>query len=128
MVVCAAFSGRLDHTLAAVGTLAAAPTCCRPSSSRAVRLAAECRASRAFEIGPAGTTWSLLAVSVDARLSVTGVRGRSFTAHLEPLSSLGVSNIVTAPVGHVVVHSGVVFAINPLLEAFAAIPHPKSAD
>jgi thiamine pyrophosphokinase len=120
LVVCAAFSGRLDHTLAAVGTLVAAadllPTIVEPAQS-AWLLSAQHRAR--LEIGPAGTTWSLLAVTSDVRLSVTGVKWPLDHALLEPLSSIGVSNVVTGSRGLAVVHSGAVLAVSPFLEAFA---------
>jgi len=117
VVVCAAFSGRLDHTLAAVGSVSAAADM-RPIIAEATQsgwlLSAGCRDT--LEIGPSGTTWSLIPTTSTAVVSAAGMRWPLDRERLLPLSSRGLSNVVTDVRGTLRVHEGSVLVMSPFLE------------
>ncbi len=114
IVVCAAFSGRLDHTLAAVGTLASAPDL-RPeivepeqrgwilSSSHRPRL----------DIGPIGATISVLALCERVVVSMHGVRWPLVHERLSLLDSRTLSNVTTHADAYIQLHSGVALVVAP---------------
>jgi len=115
VVVCAASSGRLDHTLAAVGSVSRAADLApviAESAQMAWLLSEEHRPT--LEIGPTGSTWSLIATTCDAIVSVAGVKWPLDHAHLAQLSSLGLSNVVVETTGTVLVHRGRVLVIGPV--------------
>ncbi len=112
VTVCAAFSGRLDHTLAAVGALARAADL-RPRVSEPGQdgwlLDSHHRAELA--IGPSGSTFSVVSLGEGAVVSVSGARWPLHYASLGALSSLGISNRVEGGESHVRVHEGAVLVM-----------------
>ena len=96
--VTAASSGRLDHTLAALGTLVrAAPLrarCVEPDFIAHV-VDADAHASLHLTCAP-GTILSVFAVGGDAVVSARGVSYPLDRTTLAPLSSLGLSNVAAA--------------------------------
>lgn len=112
VTVTGAFSGRLDHTLAAVGALLAVPDLqprLEEPGFRGVLLSA---AHRPHEmIGTTGSTVSLIGLSASSVVSITGVRWPLSYHRLGLMSGLGVSNIVTAEAADVTVHEGAVLVI-----------------
>jgi len=98
VMITAAFTLRLDHTLAAVGALMRAgrgARVCEPAWSGWAVVPCE----RLVLDLPAGTTVSVLAPEGAEGVSVTGVVWPLNDATLQPLSGLGVSNRVdTGPV------------------------------
>jgi thiamine pyrophosphokinase len=114
LVVIGALGGRLDHELAALGTLARAadlaPEIATPGA-RALVLSASGR-SRASVLGPA--LFSLMPLLGEARVDCSGARWMLTNARLEPISSLGLSNKVPdGSVAEIVVHEGVVLLYLP---------------
>lgn len=109
VIVTAAFSSRLDHTLAAVGSLARFrdlwPRLEEPRM-RGWLLAEDAR--RELTVHAAGSTLSVMAVGGTATVSVGGVRWPLDRAVLEPLSSYGLSNKALAADSTVEVHAGAV--------------------
>ena len=113
LTVTAVSSGRLDHTLAAVGALTNAadlrPEIAEPDM-RAWVLRADAREQ--VRVGRGGATVSLIAFGAGARVSISGVRWPLDGHDLSAGSGLGVSNIVNEEAGAVIrVHSGTVLAI-----------------
>lgn len=111
-----ATSGRLDHTLAVMGSVARNTDLCpqveepgmrgwflAPGAQRTVRLS-----------GP-GTTVSVVALISQAVVSCTGVTWPLDSHTLEPLSSYGVSNVITAESAVISVHDGVVLVTSTQL-------------
>ncbi len=98
LVVTAAFSGRIDHTLAALGTLSRAADLKATGLDPGLEIhpvdAVE-RPSVALRL-PVGTTFSVMTISGHARVSITGARYPLIDADIEMYSSLGLSNIATA--------------------------------
>lgn len=111
VIVTAAFSGRLDHTLCSVGSVARAadlvPRIEEPTMSGWVLSAA--RRPSLAACGE-GSTLSLIAALAPSVVSVTGVRWPLDRATLVPLSSLGLSNLIVESEARVAVESGVVVA------------------
>jgi thiamine pyrophosphokinase len=115
VTVTAASSGRLDHTLGALGALAAAsalsPELIEPELTAWI-LALDGRAEL-LAVG-LGATISLVAFGGDAVVSVAGVRWPLDRHVLSPAAALGISNVVTSESGaKVTLHSGVVLALAP---------------
>jgi thiamine pyrophosphokinase len=111
----AASSGRLDHTLAAVGALASAadmnPELAEPHLHAWV-LGEAGRTS--LRVCGVGATLSLIALCRDARVSVSGVRWPLFDATLAPGTGLGVSNVVQDEAGALVeLHEGTLLVAAP---------------
>lgn len=117
VLVTGAFAGRLDHTMAAVGSMLRgadlAPMAVEPRMSAWV-LTATHRDTLELE-GP-GTTVSMLAIAGPAIVSSTGVRWPLDNAVLEPLSSLGVSNTVAAARASFRVHEGAVILVSEAVD------------
>ncbi len=109
VVVTGCTSGRLDHTLAAVGTLARAPHL-RPRLVDSDLEAWILSADHADELAlsQAGSTFSVLALLGGATVSVAGGKWPLVRENLRPLDSLGVSNVVSPGGAVVSVHSGTV--------------------
>jgi len=115
VIVTGCTSGRLDHTLAAVGALARAAHL-RPHLAELDLegwiLAAD-HANR-IELSVAGSTFSVVGLLDEAIVSVRGAKWPLNRATLRPLGSLGVSNVVAPEGALVTVHSGVVAVLlNP---------------
>jgi thiamine pyrophosphokinase len=111
-----AFRARIDHTLAAVGLLAGladlAGTVVEPDMRAWVADGVGCR-ELALDLLP-GTVVSVLAVGgVAEGVTLGGFRYPLQDAALDPLSGLGVSNVVTAPVQSVRVSHGTLLVVAP---------------
>lgn len=108
-----AFAGRLDHTLAALGTVMGAVDLgglCEEPAWRGHPLRAGVSGDLVLA-EPAGTIVSVIAVAGSARVSVEGMAYPLEEATLEPLSSLGLSNVAVGEVQRVRVSSGGVLVI-----------------
>ena len=115
VVVTCTTSGRLDHTLAALGALSAnsalRPELAEPSVAGWV-LSPQGRQSLAL-VG-LGATVSLVATGGPAIVSATGVEWPIDRLELPPSSGLGVSNVIVAPSGATIdVHGGTVLVPIP---------------
>lgn len=109
----AAFSGRIDHTLAALGTLARSADLdgeAREPLWRAYALDSRSRPSVQLHDVP-GTVLSVMACHDDATVSIAGVRYPLVAHRLESLSSLGLSNIAEEDVQRIDVHEGSIVVI-----------------
>lgn len=117
LIVTGAYSGRLDHTLAAIGSLQRAadmhPVVLEPGFS-AWLLRPGHRHSVA--LGGRDAVVSLVALEPGSRVTCSGVKWPLNDAPIEPLSSLGVSNVIVTDIATVVVESGTVLAISPLID------------
>jgi len=104
----AAFSDRLDHTLAALGTLARSADLqgvgCEPGFD-CYPLDARFRPHCALTV-PAGTTISLFTVAGESVVSIDGVRWPLQECALGALSSLGLSNRASGGTVSARVHTG----------------------
>ncbi|MDI6712588.1 MAG: thiamine diphosphokinase [Anaerosomatales bacterium] len=91
----AAYSGRLDHTLAAIGTVRRhadlAPAILEPAFT-AWLLSDRGRPSLAFDAGP-GAAFSVVALDPVRGLAVRGGRYAAEDLDLDPLSSRAISNV-----------------------------------
>lgn len=116
VIVTGAFSARLDHTLVALGSLARAcdlqPVISEPELSGWVLCSAE-RSS--VHVAGAGATISILPLLDSALVSATGVRWPLEGFRLQPLSSLGLSNVVGAGVATISVSEGTAVILSPLV-------------
>ena len=114
VMVTAAASGRLDHTLGALGALAGAadlrPELIEPSMNAYV-LGETGR--RDLDVGHVGATISLIAWGGSCSVTVSGVRWPLKSHPLSADSGLGISNIVTADEAHVEIESGRLLVILP---------------
>ena len=123
VTVTAASTGRLDHTLAVAGTLAAAADL-RPR----LREPELCGWVLSTSLGSRltlkgmGATVSILAPGWNATVSVKGVRWPLSKAELAPLSVLGMSNVITDPAGAIIeVHAGTVLVLSPHVDLAPAV-------
>ncbi len=111
-VVTAATGGRLDHTLAAVGSLAVnaalSPRLLEPGLEGWI-LSAE--GSAVLRLAGVGTTVSVLPVLGDANVSLTGFRYPLERRWLRPLGSMGLSNVLVTEGAQIRVHVGVVLVL-----------------
>lgn len=116
VIVTAAFAGRLDHTLASVGSLMRAadllPRVVEPKMS--AWLMHESYRHTA-ELSGVGATVSLIALAGDAVVSCDGVKWPLEHAVLSPLSSLGVSNVVLSS-ARFTVHAGSVLLVSEAVD------------
>lgn len=113
VTVTAAFTGRLDHTLASLGSLLGAADLegtGREPEFTVYGLDESARATLVLE-ERGGTVLSLLAPSERAVVSIDGVAYALDHAHLETLSSLGLSNVAVEPTQHIVLHEGQVLVL-----------------
>lgn len=120
-VVVAAWSGRLDHTLSAIGSVLS----CRgltidlaDPGMAGWMLDSEDRHS--IEVSGPGATFSLFAFDDDAVVSCHGARYPIDGARLGPLASLGLSNIIVSPTARVHVENGRLLV---LTHAIGGTPH-----
>ena len=115
VTVTAASTGRLDHTLAVAGALAAAAdlrTQLREPELRGWVLSTALRTT--LKLKGMGATVSILAPGWGATVSVRGVRWPLAKAELAPLSDLGMSNVIIDDEGAVIeVHAGTVLVLSP---------------
>ncbi len=123
IVVTAATSGRLDHTLGTLAALSAAadlaPTLVEPDLAGWL-LGGSGRSS--LQLTGVGATISLIPWGGVALVSATGVRWPLSRAEIGPETTLGVSNVVCAAAGAMLtVHQGMVFALS------ARGQHPPAA-
>jgi thiamine pyrophosphokinase len=121
VVVTAAWSGRLDHTISALGSVLADTSLTvdllDPGTTGCVL---DARGREAVMLEGPGATFSLFAATSHVNVSCTGVRYPLDHADLPPLASLGVSNVVIADdalvraeVGRLLVLSHAVSTIGP---------------
>ncbi|MBN2847148.1 MAG: thiamine diphosphokinase [Coriobacteriia bacterium] len=122
----AAFSGRLDHTVAALGTLIRAAdlgaVAVEPGMT-AYALAASDNARVTLHLA-ADTVVSIIAFEPDTVVSAKGFRYPLRRTSLPAHSSLGVSNVVVQPSQTVTVHAGtaVVMALRTLDDPWGREP------
>lgn len=113
VLIVGAVGGRLDHTLAVVGALArersVRPELVEPDV-HCWLLAADAR--RSISLAGDGALVSVMAVSGQAVVSVTGTKWELGAARLEPLAGLGVSNVLTAGTATIEVAEGVVLVVS----------------
>jgi len=116
VVVTGAFSGRLDHTLAAVGSLMRAadlrPRIEEPDQSGWLLSALHKASAR---VTPEGATFSAISLGTASVISVEGAQWPLHQHRLDGLSSFGVSNTVVGGAATVTVHSGTVLVMVPRL-------------
>lgn len=115
VMVTAASSGRLDHTLCTLGALAAAgdlsPMLVEPDVQAWVLTSGH---RQSLTVSGLGATLSVLAICGEAIVSITGARWPLDHALLEPCSGLGLSNAVTSDSGsRISVHEGVAVVLAP---------------
>ncbi len=112
VTVTAALSGRLDHTLSNVGSLLRlarlAPRVWEPCVDGWVLAP---HGMSALAITGRGRTVSIQAGLAEASVTLEGFRYPLSEAVLPPLSSLGLSNVIEADTGEIIVHSGSVLVL-----------------
>lgn len=113
VILTAAFAGRLDHTLAALGTLVRAADLNAVADEpewRAHALTAGQDATLALD-EPIGTVVSLMAVGDSSRVSLSGFAFPLRDEQLQTLSSRGLSNVVASRSQSVTLHEGTAVVI-----------------
>jgi len=114
VAVCAAFSGRLDHTLVALGSLArSADLCPRLVEPRLKGWVLASERHRSIVVSGPGETFSVIALAAEATVSVSGARWELDRYGLSPLDTKGLSNRVVGAGALVQVHSGVAVVVCP---------------
>lgn len=112
VTMCCVEGGRTDHFLAAIGSLARAadmhPVIVEPDTTVWLVDASN---DDLLEVAGVGTRLSVLPIEGAAVVSVDGVRWPLSHERLDPLSSRGISNVVTAAAATVRAHEGVVVVI-----------------
>lgn len=110
LLITAAFTRRIDHTLAAFGTLATSgpsTTAVDPGWS-----ARACTVSHPVELGLArGTLFSVLALSEPTRVTIEGAAWALLDEPVGPLSGRGVSNRATGDAVRVTVTAGMAVVV-----------------
>lgn len=103
---------RVDHTLAALGSLtrAAGLTIAIVEPGLAGWVV---RAGEALVLEGRGSTVSVCAMPETATMSVSGVKWPLERHKLEPASSLGTSNVIMAPEAYFRVHTGTALVLSP---------------
>jgi len=111
--VAAAWTGRLDHTVAALGSVSRYADCvvslCDPGMAGWV-LDGTHRPQ--VVLAPEGSTISLIATTAPARVSCSGLEYPLTDHALDVLSSRGVSNVITGDAAEVTVHEGTVCVLS----------------
>jgi len=114
VTVCAAMSGRVDHSLAAVGSLLRAadlrPVFLEPAQRGWILSS---RHLSVLDLDLEGSTFSVMALETGTLVSITGARWLLDRHDLAVLDSHGVSNRVMEGGARVVVHSGAALVVNP---------------
>lgn len=121
VIVTAAWSGRLDHTLAAVGSvLGASHLVIDVLDPHTTGCVLDSAGRRTVALDGPGSTFSLFTIDPTVRVTCEGVRYPLRSASLEPLSSRGLSNVVlgvdayvTADHGRVLLLSHAVGSVGP---------------
>lgn len=117
LIVTGAYAGRLDHTLAAIGSLQRAadlfPVVLEPGFS-AWLLHPEHRGSVVLE--GSGAVVSLVALEPGTRVTCTGVKWPLRDVPVDALSSLGVSNMIVSDHATLSVESGTALVISPRMD------------
>lgn len=110
----AAYSARIDHTIAALGTLLRSADVQGRADEPTVTMYAVQAGSEplALDTGP-GTTFSVFALGRPASVTLRGVRYPLSEHVLEPMSSLGLSNVAEAAEQALWVHDGRVLVCIP---------------
>lgn len=104
--------GRLDHTLASVGSLTAAADLSPVLHERSLDGWVLSPTGRpALRVGPVGTRISLLAACVETTVTATGFRWPLDGDLLSPLASRGLSNIATSSNAEITVQRGVLLVL-----------------
>jgi thiamine pyrophosphokinase len=115
LVLSAAFTERVDHTLAALGALTRAGTGARVAEPDWSAYA--CTPAAPLEVDlEAGDTLSVIAVGPASGVTVEGVSWPLVSAHLETLSDLGVSNLAIGGRVRVSVTAGTLIVITPQVD------------
>ena len=118
VTVTAAFSGRVDHTLAALGALLAAadlPAVGMEPDAVYHVLDARVRPELRLDL-PVGTTLSAFAADPQTVVTIEGVRYPLAATLLEPWTSRGLSNLATSDVQTIRLHEGRLLVIVDLLD------------
>ncbi len=114
VTVTAAFSGRLDHSLAAAGLLLQAidlsPVIQEPRL-RGWLMAPDARCS--LELHGRGATFSVIALAQGSRVDLVGARWSGPSIELRLLDSRGVSNLIDADSMQVTTTLGAVLVLSP---------------
>lgn len=121
VTITACWAGRLDHTLAAIGSAVRQPRLIVDLVDPDMRgwvLDGHGRAS--LSLRPAGATVSIIAVMAAARVSCTGMRYPLDEDTLAPLSTRGLSNVIADEEARVVVHGGTVAVLSPRTDGIVA--------
>lgn len=118
--VCGAFTGRLDHTLAAVGAMLAARTIRLEIAGPGMRGWLVRAGDESLALSGGDSTVSVLAVGGDACVTVLGCRWPLERATLAPLASRGLSNEITAQRATVTCHDGDVLVVSCDLDGVPA--------
>lgn len=114
IVATGVLGARIDHSLGSIGTLARAADLCPSIEEELVSACVlDSRYRARVELSGEGTTVSVMAVCGSARVSVNGVHWPLVGAQIEPLSTLGVSNVLTASEASVEVLEGTVLVVAP---------------
>lgn len=124
VTVTAAWSARLDHTLAAIGSVFAHARCpvdVRDPGLAGWMLDAEMRCSATIA-GP-GATFSLFSLDPATHVSCTGARYPLDRASLAPFSSRGLSNVIVEPTATITIHRGRVLVLS---HATGGVPEARS--
>jgi thiamine pyrophosphokinase len=130
VTLCACFGGRLDHTLASVGTLvrAGARVAAEVQEPSFVAWAVDAPSRPKLRVAmEPGTTFSVFAIGEARGISVEGGEYPLEGAALSPLSSLGLSNVATLGEVSVTVTAGgvvVIARVMPGTSRPALIPAP----
>lgn len=131
VVVCAAFTGRIDHTLAAFGTLLSGADLGAYADEPewfAVPLDSLARPSCRLEVPP-GVVVSILAFGGPATVSAEGFEYALDRTSLEASSSLGLSNVTGMSSQSVLAHDGrVLVIVNRRSDALTLQPPLASTD
>lgn len=111
--ITAAFHGRIDHTLAAFGTLLhAADRAARGREPAFTAYALDARTAPVLSLSePAGTVISLFTLEPGTVATMTGVRYPLLEGEVPPLVSRGLSNVAKGPTQRIELTRGTAFLI-----------------
>ncbi len=115
LTVTACLGGRIDHTIATMGSLGRYARL-RPRIEEPDTLCwfLDAEAGRShINIPDTGTLFSVIALGGTANVSVSGGEYQLTKGSLDPLSSLGLSNVVADEAARVTVHDGTVAVLLP---------------
>ncbi len=116
VTVTAAWHRRLDHTLAAVGSVSRHPRLLIDlADPRMNGWVLESRARPSVHIQGMASTVSVFALEAAAVVSCAGMRYRFSRDTLTPLSSWGLSNVVVDPTACITVHEGSIVVLSEVV-------------